>query len=219
MKKTGDLFRELPDCKPEQLRLAEGAFILCGFAREIDKMLLSEIESIILQSPFRNMVTPGGALMSVAMSNCGSVGWVSDRSGYRYASCDPVSGLPWPGMPALFLEIAKRAAACAGFENFVPDACLINLYEPGTRLSLHQDKDEQDASAPIVSVSLGLPAIFLFGGAKRSIRPRRLPLEHGDVVVWGGLARFNFHGILPITEGKHPLLDSRRINLTFRKAL
>lgn len=216
---TGDLFGESPDSKPQQLCLAEGALILCGFVREIDNLLLSEIETIVLKAPFRHMITPGGYRMSVAMSNCGSVGWVSDRRGYRYAACDPDSGRPWPTIPALFLDIAKRAAAGAGFENFVPDACLINLYEPGTRLSLHQDKNEHDAGAPIVSVSLGLPAIFLFGGAKRNIRPQRYPLEHGDVVVWGGPARFNFHGILPIAEGSQPLLGSRRINLTFRKAL
>lgn len=215
---TGDLFGELTDSKPQQLRLTEGAIILCGFVHEIDHLLLHEIEVVVLKAPFRNMITPGGYLMSVAMSNCGPVGWVSDRSGYRYAACDPYSGRPWPAMPVLFLDVAKRAAARAGFENFVPDACLINLYEPGTRLSLHQDKDEQDVSAPIVSVSLGLPAIFLFGGAKRNIRPTRYPLEHCDVVVWGGPARFNYHGILPIAEGHHPLLGSKRINLTFRKA-
>ena len=214
--KTGDLFGDFPDNEPYQL--AEGAFILRGFIREIDILLLREIETIILKAPLRHMVTPGGYRMSVAMSNCGPVGWISDRSGYRYADCDPDNGRPWPAMPDLFLDVAKRAAARAGFENFLPDACLINLYEPGTRLSLHQDKDEQDASAPIVSVSLGLPAIFLFGGEKRSTRPRRYPLEHGDVVVWGGPARFNFHGVLPIAEGHHPLLGSRRINLTFRKA-
>lgn len=215
--KTGDLFGDFPDNEPYQLQLAEGAFILRGFIREFDISLLREIETIVLKAPFRHMITPGGYRMSVAMSNCGSVGWVSDRSGYRYDAIDPDSGRAWPSMPAVFLDVAKRAAMCAGFENFVPDACLINLYESGTRLSLHQDKDEQDASAPIVSVSLGLPAIFLFGGAKRNTRPRRYPLEHGDVVVWGGPSRFNFHGILPIAEGHHALLGSRRINLTFRK--
>ena len=216
--KTGDLFGALPDSKPQQLRLAEGALILCGFVREIDNLLLHEIETIVFKAPFRHMITPGGYRMSVAMSNCGTVGWVSDRSGYRYATTDPGTGQLWPAIPDLFLDVASRAAACAGFENFVPDACLVNLYIPGTRLSLHQDQDEQDASAPIVSVSLGLPAIFLFGGAKRNTRPRRYPLEHGDVVVWGGPARFHFHGILPVAEGYHPLLGTRRINLTFRKA-
>ena len=216
---TGDLFDVLPDCKPQQVRLGEGALILCGFVRETDDVLLREIDAVAVKAPFRHMITPGGYRMSVAMSNCGTIGWVSDRSGYRYAGADPETGRAWPVMPALFLDVAKRAAVCAGFENFVPDACLINLYLPGTRLSLHQDKNEQDASAPIVSVSLGLPAVFLFGGAQRNIRPRRYPLLHGDVAVWGGPARFNFHGILPIAAGHHPLLGSRRINLTFRKAL
>ena len=217
--KTGDLFGEMPACKSKRLQLAEGAFILGGFVREIDDALLNEIETIVLKAPFRHMVTPGGYRMSVAMSNCGSVGWVSDRSGYRYDVIDPDTNRAWPTMPDLFLDVANRAAKCAGFENYVPDACLINLYETGTRLSLHQDKDEQDASAPIVSVSLGLPAVFLFGGTKRDTRPRRFPLEHGDVVVWGGPSRFNYHGILPIADGHHALLGARRINLTFRKAL
>lgn len=216
--KNADLFDDLPDSNPQQLRLAEGALLLRGFVKDIDQMLLRQIEEVIAQAPLRHMITPGGLRMSVAMSNCGAVGWILDRSGYRYSPIDPESGRAWPAMPAVFLDLARRAAACAGFENFVPDACLINCYKPGTRLSLHQDKDERDADAPIVSVSLGLPAIFLFGGAQRKVRPQRYPLEHGDVVVWGGPARFNFHGIAPIAEGHHPLLGSRRINLTFRKA-
>ena len=216
---TADLFDDLPENKPRQLSLGEGAFILRGFIKEIDHILLGEIKAILAQAPLRHMITPGGFRMSVAMSNCGSVGWVADQRGYRYDALDPLSGRAWPAMPAVFMDVARRAAACAGFENFVPDACLINSYEPGTRLSLHQDKDERDASAPIVSVSLGLPAIFLFGGAKRNVRPQRYPLEHGDVVVWGGPSRFNFHGIVPIAEGHHPLTGCRRINLTFRKAL
>lgn len=216
---TADLFDNLPDSSPMHLSLGEGALLLRGFVKELSHVLLQEIEQILVKAPLRHMITPGGYSMSVAMSNCGAVGWVSDRNGYRYDAIDPASGHAWPSMPAVFLDIAQRAAACAGFENFVPDACLINCYEPGTRLSLHQDKDERDASAPIVSVSLGLPAIFLFGGAQRNVRPKRYPLEHGDVVVWGGPSRFNFHGIVPLAEGRHPLTDSRRINLTFRKAL
>jgi len=216
---TADLFNDLPDSNPQQLRLGEGALLLRGFVKDIDHMLLQLIEEVVAQAPFRHMITPGGYTMSVAMSNCGSVGWVTDRSGYRYDAIDPESGRAWPALPAVFLDVAMRAAACAGFENFVPDACLINCYEPGTRLSLHQDKDERDADAPIVSVSLGLPAIFLFGGAQRNVRPQRYPLQHGDVVVWGGPSRFNFHGIASIAEGLHPLLGSRRMNLTFRKAL
>jgi len=215
---TADLFNDQPDINPQQLRLAEGALLLRGFVKDIDRLLLHEVQEIVARAPFRHMVTPGGYRMSVAMTNCGSVGWVSDRSGYRYDATDPESGRAWPPLPAVFLDVAKRAAACAGFENFLPDACLINCYEPGARLSLHQDKDERDAGAPIVSVSLGLPAIFLFGGARRNIRPQRYRLEHGDVAVWGGPARFNFHGIAALADGHHPLLGSRRINLTFRKA-
>jgi alkylated DNA repair protein (DNA oxidative demethylase) len=163
------------------------------------------------------MQTPGGYTMSVATASCGALGWVSDAHGYRYAACDPLSGRPWPAMPECFLELAGRAAAEAGFADFQPEACLINQYEPGAKLSLHQDRDEKDLSAPIVSLSLGLPAVFLFGGAERSQRPQRLRLVHGDVVVWGGPARLAFHGVAPLADGDHPLLGQRRINLTFRQ--
>jgi len=215
---TADLFEGLPDVNLQQLRLGEGALLLRGFVKDIDHVLMRAVEEVVAQAPFRHMITPGGLKMSVAMSNCGAVGWVSERSGYRYAPIDPASGRAWPAMPEIFLDVARRAAACAGYEIFLPDACLINCYVPGARLSLHQDKDERDASAPIVSVSLGLQAIFLFGGATRKIRPQRYALEHGDVVVWGGPSRFNFHGIVPLAGGHHPLVGSRRINLTFRKA-
>ena len=164
------------------------------------------------------MVTPGGHQMSVAMTNCGALGWVTDRTGYRYDGNDPETGKPWPAMPAAFCRLAGQAAAQAGFFEFSPDACLINRYQPGARMSLHQDKDEDDFGAPIVSVSLGLPAIFLFGGLKRSDKPRRFRLQHGDVVVWGGPARLAFHGVAPLADGEHALIGRQRINLTFRKA-
>ena len=165
------------------------------------------------------MITPGGFRMSVAMTNCGTVGWVTDRRGYRYDAVDPTTQLRWPAMPAVLVELATRAAAEGGFADFHPDACLINRYEPGTRLSLHQDKDEQDHSAPVVSVSLGLPAVFLFGGPRREDGTRPVPLSHGDVVVWGGASRLWYHGVRPLKEGEHPMLGRQRINLTFRKAL
>jgi alkylated DNA repair protein (DNA oxidative demethylase) len=165
------------------------------------------------------MVTPGGHTMSVAMTNCGAAGWVTDRRGYRYDAADPETGKPWPKMPPPFLALAGAAAAAGGFSGFVPDACLINRYEPGSKLSLHQDRDERSLDDPIVSVSLGLPATFLFGGTKRTNPQRRVPLEHGDVVVWGGPSRLAFHGVLPLRDGEHPLLGRRRVNLTFRKAL
>ncbi len=157
--------------------------------------------------------------MSVAMTNCGVAGWVSDRTGYRYDPIDPLSGSPWPPMPAAFWKLAQSAAAALDFPSFEPDACLINRYEPGTRLSLHQDRDEKGYTDPIVSVSLGLPAIFQWGGEKRSDRPQRIPLVHGDVVVWGGPSRLRFHGVLPLKDGEHPLLGGKRYNITFRKAL
>lgn len=198
--------------------LAQSAVILRGFALPNEKGLVDAIGAVAAESPFRHMVTPGGFRMSVAMTNCGSLGWVTDRSGYRYDTTDPENGRPWPAMPGCFLDLATNAATEAGFPEFVPDACLINRYEPGTKLSLHQDKDERDFTAPIVSVSLGIPAVFLFGGLNRSDKTKRAALTHGDVVVWGGPARLRYHGVMPLKEAHHPLLGNTRINLTFRKA-
>lgn len=199
--------------------LADRAVLLRGRALGSDISLLVAIEAIAAQSPFRRMVTPGGFQMSVAMTNCGRVGWVTDRTGYRYDPRDPDRDAPWPAMPDIFRNLAHAAAEDAGFEGFAPDACLINCYEPGARLSLHQDKDEQDYAHPVVSVSLGLPATFQFGGVKRSDRPMKVPLRHGDVVVWGGPSRLVYHGVLALKDGAHPLTGRRRFNLTFRKAL
>ncbi|HLI83083.1 MAG TPA: DNA oxidative demethylase AlkB [Bryobacteraceae bacterium] len=197
--------------------LEDGAVLLRGFASSQAAALLQAVDAIAARSPFRHLVTPGGYRMSVAMTNCGRVGWVSDRSGYRYDPLDPDTAQPWPPMPPVFRQLALAAASEDGFPNYDPDACLINCYEPGAKLSLHKDKDENDPVAPIVSVSLGLPAIFLWGGLRRADRPRRLRLESGDVVVWGGPARFVYHGVAPLPEGDHPLTGPRRINLTFRK--
>jgi alkylated DNA repair protein (DNA oxidative demethylase) len=198
--------------------MAEGAVLLRGLAKPAESDLLDDLRAIVEQAPFRHMVTPGGHSMSVAMTNCGNAGWVTDRTGYRYDANDPEAGRPWPAMPPSFRRLAGQAAAQAGFDGFAPDACLINRYQPGARMSLHQDKDEHDFGAPIVSVSLGLPAIFLFGGLQRSDKPRRYRLEHGDIAVWGGPARLVFHGVAPLADGEHPLLGKQRINLTFRKA-
>lgn len=192
--------------------------LLRGFATTFEADVIAELRDVVAQAPFRHMVTPGGHPMSVAMTNCGKLGWISDRSGYRYDADDPEFGKPWPAMPPSFRKLAGQAAEDAGFGAFSPDACLINRYQPGAKMSLHQDKDERDFGAPIVSVSLGLSAVFLFGGLKRSDKPRRFHLEHGDVVVWGGPARLNFHGVAPLAEGEHALLGRQRINLTFRKA-
>jgi alkylated DNA repair protein (DNA oxidative demethylase) len=199
--------------------LGEGAVLLHGFALPTAAALLVDVRRVAAAAPFRQMTTPGGFRMSVAMTNCGAAGWITDRKGYRYSGVDPDSGLPWPAMPSTVLELAVRAAEAAGFANFAPDACLINRYAPGARMSLHQDRDERDLDAPIVSVSLGLPATFLFGGGKRSDRPQRIGLRHGDVVVWGAATRLNFHGVAPLAEGSHPLLGRERINLTLRQAL
>jgi len=213
-----NLFDDPGDLEPAQ-PLAEGAVVLRGFAAADAAELLASLDLIAAAASFRHMVTPGGLRMSVAMTNCGRVGWVSDRRGYRYDRLDGETGQPWPPMPPVFLNLARRAAAAAGYASFEPDGCLINRYEPGTKLSLHQDKNERDFTAPIVSVSLGLPAVFLFGGLKRSDRPRRIRLESGDVVVWGGASRLAYHGVAPLAEGTHPATGRARINLTFRQAL
>jgi alkylated DNA repair protein (DNA oxidative demethylase) len=198
--------------------LAEGAVLLPGFATAEAPALLEALQPVLAAAPFRHMVTPGGHTMSVAMTNCGAFGWVTDRSGYRYDATDPASGRAWPAMPGAFLDLAPRAARAGGFPRFVPDGCLINRYEPGARLTLHQDRNERDYAAPIVSVSLGLPAVFLFGGARRTDRTRRLRLVGGDVVVWGGPARLAFHGVDKLADGEDALTGRCRINLTFRKA-
>jgi DNA oxidative demethylase len=215
---TADLFDSAIDVGPARQRIADGATLLRGFARPIERELIAALSEIAEQAPFRHMHTPGGHQMSVAMTNCGGFGWVTDRTGYRYDGIDPLSGKPWPLMPSIFRELAGQAAAQAGFAGFVPDACLVNRYQPGAKMSLHQDKDECDFENPIVSVSLGLAAIFLFGGLKRSDKPQRYRLEHGDIVVWGGPSRLFFHGIAPLADGEHNLLGRQRVNLTFRKA-
>lgn len=199
-------------------RLGPAAIVLRGFALPFEESLVVGLSEVTSTAPFRHMVTPGGHRMSVAMTNCGESGWITDRTGYRYGAQDPETGRPWPPMPNGFWDLAVRAAATAGFMDFVPDACLINRYEPRAKLSLHQDRDERDFAAPIVSVSLGLPAVFQFGGLERADPVRRVLLSHGDVVVWGGPDRLRYHGVLPLKTGHHPLLGPFRINLTFRKA-
>lgn len=215
---TMELFDRLEAPVPARVDLGPGAVVLRGFATADAEALLTALRQVIAQAPWRHMVTPGGLPMSVAMTNCGALGWISDRAGYRYAALDPANGRPWPTMPAVFLRVARAAAAAADYADFTPDACLVNRYAPGTRLSLHQDRNERDFDAPIVSMSLGVPATFLFGGLARADRSRREPLFHGDVVVWGGPARLRFHGILPLEEARHPLTGAYRINLTLRKA-
>lgn len=210
----GDLFPE----HRSQVHLAPGAVLLGGFALAIDRELLAEIAAIAHSAPFRHLETPGGRRMSVAMTNAGRLGWVSDRRGYRYVAVDPASGHPWPQMPEVFAALAREAAAAGGLPDFDPEACLVNRYEPGARLTLHQDRDEHNLDQPIVSVSLGVDATFLWGGSKRSDRPRRVALLHGDVVVWGGPARLTFHGVEPIKTSDHTMTGMLRYNLTFRRA-
>jgi len=216
MSTTLDLF-EGP-APGEREHIGPCAVVLRGFALPYVDEALPLIARIEASSPFRQMVTPGGHTMSVALTNCGALGWTTDRRGYRYSRIDPDTGRPWPAMPEAFSRLARAAAAEAAFEGFVPDACLINRYLPGSRMSLHQDKNERDFTAPIVSVSLGMTALFLFGGHERSHKAARIPLWHGDVAVWGGEDRLRYHGIMPIKDRPHALLGSQRINFTFRKA-
>jgi alkylated DNA repair protein (DNA oxidative demethylase) len=214
-----DLFADVEASGPIRHTIGEGAVLLHGKALSFEDELIAALSAITARAPFRNMVTPGGFVMSVAMTNCGAAGWVTDRTGYRYDRNDPETGKPWPEMPDSFLRLAAKAAAEAGYENFMPDACLINRYEPGARLSLHQDKNERDFANPIVSVSLGLPAVFQFGGLKRTDPVARYALRHGDVAVWGGPSRLSYHGVQTVKEGLHPKLGRVRINLTLRRAL
>lgn len=216
---TLDLFGEEDLQQPARIeRIGAQAFVLRGFALPWVKALLSALDTVLQQSPFRHMQTPGGFTMSARLSSCGDLGWTSDGHGYRYSPVDPVSATPWPHMPEAFFDIAAGAANAAGFAGFVPDAGLINTYSPGAKMSLHQDKNERSYDAPIVSISLGLPAVFQFGGFQRSDPAQRISLFHGDVVVWGGVDRLRFHGVLPIKPGNHPELGEQRINITLRKA-
>jgi len=212
-----DLLSELPTSRTRE-PIGDGAVVLRGFVSVCAGELLCAVEHIHAAAPFRHLTTPGGHVMSVAMTNCGELGWVSDRRGYRYQGVDPLSGARWPAMPDLFRSVATGAAEEVGYARFMSDACLINRYEPGARLTLHQDRNERDPSQPIVCVSLGVSAIFLFGGMRRNDRPRRIRLDHGDVVVWGGATRLAFHGVEALGEGMHTLTGRCRINLTFRKA-
>jgi alkylated DNA repair protein (DNA oxidative demethylase) len=216
---TLDLFgHDDPSQPPRTEQLGPQSFVLRGFALPWVDAILPPLRAVLKAAPFRRMITPGGFEMSVALSNCGALGWTTDARGYRYSACDPVSGAEWPALPPAMRELAVAAAAAAGFQDFEPDACLVNRYVPGSKMSLHQDKNERDYAAPVVSVSLGLPAVFQFGGLQRSDRPLRVPLLHGDVVVWGGVDRLRFHGVLPLKEGHHPLMGPQRINFTVRKA-
>lgn len=218
MQYTFGLFDDVPATPGAVRAIGSHAFVLEGYALPYVNDLLPLLDAICRQAPVRHMITPGGFTMSVGLTNCGALGWTSDRYGYRYTAIDPLSGQPWPVLPALLRELAHDAAASAGFANFHADACLINHYAPGTRLSLHQDRDEAQLAEPIVSVSLGIPATFLFGGFERSDPTQRISLVHGDVVVWGGADRLRYHGVLPLKPAEHTLLGPWRINCTFRKA-
>jgi alkylated DNA repair protein (DNA oxidative demethylase) len=216
---TLDLFAQEPPQSASMEQIGPGSWVLHSFAIPLIDALLPALEDILAKAPFRHMMTPGGFTMSAALSSCGSFGWMTDPNGYRYAATDPQTGLPWPQIPPVFMELAQSAALACGYSGFTPDACLINRYIPGAKMSLHQDKNEKHYEWPVVSVSLGLPVIFLFGGLQRHDQTQRIALMHGDVVVWGGEDRLRFHGVLPVKAGYHPLLGEQRINFTFRHAM
>jgi alkylated DNA repair protein (DNA oxidative demethylase) len=213
-----NLFESVSQAEASKEMLCPGAVMLRRFGQKYETELFAGLKEVTAKAPFRHMVTPGGFRMSVAMTNCGAFGWITDETGYRYDRVDPETNATWPEMPDCFLKLASSAATEVGFDEFLPDACLINRYEPGSKLSLHQDKNERDFEQPIVSVSLGVSATFLFGGSRRNDETERIPVEHGDVIVWGGPARLRYHGVLALKEGFHPLAGGRRFNLTFRKA-
>jgi alkylated DNA repair protein (DNA oxidative demethylase) len=212
-----NLFESVSQAEASKEMLCPGAVMLRRFAQKYETELFAGLKEVTAKAPFRHMVTPGGFRMSVAMTNCGAFGWITDETGYRYDRVDPETNATWPEMPDCFLKLASSAATEVGFDEFLPDACLINRYEPGSKLSLHQDKNERDFEQPIVSVSLGVSATFLFGGSRRNDETERIPVEHGGVIVWGGPARLRYHGVLALKEGFHPLAGGRRFNLTFRK--
>jgi alkylated DNA repair protein (DNA oxidative demethylase) len=215
---TLDLFADDAPQLTATEQIGPQSFVFRGLALPLIDRLLPALEAVLTRAPFRNMITPGGYTMSVALSSCGQFGWTTDRSGYQYTRLNPHTGQPWPPMPNVFMELAQSAAQAAGFADFIPDACLINRYIPGAKLALHQDKDERGYEWPVVSVSLGIPAMFLFGGHARSDATQKVPLFHGDVVVWGGEDRLRYHGVMPIRQAEHPQLGEQRINFTFRKA-
>ncbi|WLG37012.1 DNA oxidative demethylase AlkB [Pseudomonas rhodesiae] len=216
---TADLFADDALQQPAgREQIGEQSYVLRGYALPWIDRLLPELRRVLAQAPFRQMVTPGGFTMSAALSSCGDLGWTTDTTGYRYTPFDPRTQQPWPALPEALRALAVEAAAEAGFGAFAPDACLINRYVAGAKMSLHQDKNERDYAAPVVSISLGLPAIFLFGGHARADKPQKISLFHGDVVVWGGVDRLRFHGVMPIKDGVHPVMGPQRINLTLRTA-
>ena len=201
----------------DAVTIGPGAVLYRGVVVAQADELLKSVKEVVTQSPFRRVVTPMGKPMSVEMTNCGDVGWVSDPSGYRYEQIDPVTGCAWPVMPQRFREVAHVCAFRAGYEGFHPDACLINRYSAGSKMGLHQDRDEMDFSQPIVSVSLGLPITFNFGGYSRTSPTIKIRLQHGDAVVFGGESRLAFHGVGTLRRGEHPLTGNYRFNLTFRR--
>lgn len=201
------------------IAITSHAVLFPARAQHQDTDILSWIHAVEAVAPFRTMTTPRGLPMKAAITNAGTVGWVSDRHGYRYSAVDPMTGKPWPVLNDDVVNLVCQAAGDAGFPGFRPDVCLINRYDVGAGMGAHRDEDEQDFSAPIVSISLGLPARFFFGGLERTGPTVAVPLAHGDVLVWGGPDRLRYHGVRPLKPGSHPLTGSRRFNLTFRKAL
>lgn len=199
-----------------KIEICDGMWILRGFA---DSTALAEaIDGVVARAPLRHLITPGGFKMSVAMTSCGTYGWMSDRRGYRYDPVDPDSGRNWPAMPGSFASVATTAAKAAGYSGFEPDACLINQYAVGSQMTAHQDCNELDFSQPIVSVSLGISARFFVQGPERRGKSIPVDVKDGDVIVWGGPSRLFFHGVRPLKPDTHVRYGPFRYNLTFRRA-
>ncbi|THJ30850.1 DNA oxidative demethylase AlkB [Lampropedia aestuarii] len=211
-----DLFAD----SPEEQRVALGpqAVVLRQKASPLAAELVARIEDVLQHSPLYQMATPGGKPLSVRTTSCGTHGWSSDPTGYSYVRHHPLTDQAWPEIPAAWSALATEAAQEAGFAQFAPDTCLINQYGLDSKMALHQDRSEQDLRQPVVSISLGMSALFLWGGMQRSDKPAHVLLHHGDMVVWGGVDRLRFHGIKHLTGAPHPQLGAMRYNLTLRRA-
>jgi len=207
-----NLFSQLV-AEPTHEEIFPGAVLMRSLALPQDNEFFTAAEAIIAARPLHHTTTPSGLPMGVMVTDCGD----SRAFANRWDTANPERMRLWPPMPPLLRDFAIRCAVRSGFPQFRPDACHINRYQAGTKLGLHQDRHECDWTQPIVSLSFGLECIFLLGGLQRTDKPRRILLEHGDVIVWGGPSRMRFHGVQPLKPGHHPLTGPYRYNLTFRK--
>jgi len=207
-----NLFSQLA-AEPTHEEIFPGATLMRGLAQAQDGEFLEAMQGVLSAAPLHHATTPTGLPMGVMVSDCGT----PEAFRRRWDPANPAVRQMWPPMPRALLDFSLRCAVRAGFPLFRPDTCHVNRYQAGTKLGLHQDRHECDMSQPIVSVSFGLECVFLLGGLERTDSPKRILLEHGDVIVWGGPSRMRFHGVQPLKPGHHPLTGPYRYNLTFRK--